>query len=251
MAVAYNTVQKGAVFWNTLKVITKQKSHSRSHLVNNIILNNLQEKAETFKNTLQAALISTNNSNFSERFKREAERRVEDIFYYPHVHDGPHPHPIMAPVTEDTVRQMCNIGKKTSLGPDDIHRRCLKNLPENIIPFLTNVINASLTLSYFPISWKIASTVMIPKQGKPLTNPKSYRPISLLSTIATWKILLDNPCKDTCTEEDKTKVKKVIKYLYVHHRDWFDKLVETLDQKKEYLTKYKKPLEDIVKDDSL
>ncbi|XP_028141527.1 allergen Tha p 1 [Diabrotica virgifera virgifera] len=68
---------------------------------------------------------------------------------------------------------------------------------------------------------------------------------------ATWKQLLDNRCKEKCTEEDKTKVKQVIKHLYVKHRNWWDELAAQLDKDEEYRNKYKKQLEAIVNDDSI
>jgi hypothetical protein len=37
-----------------------------------------------------------------------------------------------------------------------------------------------LRLSYFPVTWKFAQIVMLPKPGKPVNEASSYRPISLL-----------------------------------------------------------------------
>jgi hypothetical protein len=37
-----------------------------------------------------------------------------------------------------------------------------------------------LRLSYFPVTWKFAQIVMLPKPGKPANEASSYRPISLL-----------------------------------------------------------------------
>jgi hypothetical protein len=38
-------------------------------------------------------------------------------------------------------------------------------------------------LGHFPATWKSAKVIPIPKSNKPSTDPKSYRPISLLSTL--------------------------------------------------------------------
>lgn len=40
-----------------------------------------------------------------------------------------------------------------------------------------------MTYSYFPVTWKVADVIPIPKQGKDLTFPDHYRPISLLSNL--------------------------------------------------------------------
>jgi hypothetical protein len=36
---------------------------------------------------------------------------------------------------------------------------------------------------FFPNTWKRAKVIPIPKPNKPTTDPNSYRPISLLSTV--------------------------------------------------------------------
>ena len=44
-------------------------------------------------------------------------------------------------------------------------------------------LRASLALGYIPISWRHIRVVFIPKPGKPLSQAKSLRPISLMSNI--------------------------------------------------------------------
>lgn len=41
-----------------------------------------------------------------------------------------------------------------------------------------------LRLSYFPLIWKLSTVILIPKPNKPKTLATSYRPISLLPTLA-------------------------------------------------------------------
>jgi len=45
------------------------------------------------------------------------------------------------------------------------------------------LLRASLALGYIPVSWRHNRVVFIPKPGKPLTQAKSLRPISLMSFI--------------------------------------------------------------------
>jgi len=49
---------------------------------------------------------------------------------------------------------------------------------------LTTLINACIRLNHVPDVWKVAEVIMIPKPGKNLSEVESYRPISLLSTMA-------------------------------------------------------------------
>lgn len=69
-------------------------------------------------------------------------------------------------------------------GPDGISNRCLKHLPHRAVILLTQIMNACLRLSYFPMSMKTASIVTFRKPNKDPSNPANYRPISLLSNIA-------------------------------------------------------------------
>jgi len=59
----------------------------------------------------------------------------------------------------------------------------LRNLSRNALIHLTQLFNHLLRLGHFPTNWKTAKVIPIPKPNKPHTDPNSYRPISLLSTL--------------------------------------------------------------------
>ena len=69
-------------------------------------------------------------------------------------------------------------------GYDLITGKLLKELPEKGIKNLLYIINASLRLKYVPSQWKVAEVLMILKPGKQPNDKKSYRPISLLTTMS-------------------------------------------------------------------
>ncbi|KAL4111862.1 hypothetical protein QTP88_015739 [Uroleucon formosanum] len=80
-----------------------------------------------------------------------------------------------------------NLKKKSpnkSPGFDLISTEVVKHLPRKTIIFLTQIYNAMLRLSYFPILWKYSIIILIPKPKKPPDCPSSYRPISLLPTLS-------------------------------------------------------------------
>lgn len=81
---------------------------------------------------------------------------------------------------------------KKAPGQDSITNFVLKQLSNKSIVSLTILLNKMLMLSYFPESWKIAKVLAIHKPGKDSTLAKSYRPISLLSSLskAFEKIIL-------------------------------------------------------------
>jgi ribonuclease HI len=61
----------------------------------------------------------------------------------------------------------------------------LKECTELLIPFLGPIFRATFTLKAYPTCWKVSTTVVLQKPGKPdYTIPKAYRPIALTDTIA-------------------------------------------------------------------
>jgi hypothetical protein len=63
---------------------------------------------------------------------------------------------------------------------------------ELLVEQLMMLLRASLALGYIPMSWRHIRVVFIPKPGKPLSQGKSLRPISLMSFILkTLEKLLD------------------------------------------------------------
>ena len=70
-----------------------------------------------------------------------------------------------------------------SSGPDGISARMLKPVAQSIAPSVTRLVNQSIQSGCFPVFWKVSNIVPIPKSGDN-TNPRNYRPISLLSILS-------------------------------------------------------------------
>ena len=61
------------------------------------------------------------------------------------------------------------------------------------------LLRASLALGYIPMIWRHIRVVFIPTPGKPLSQAKSLRPISLMSFILkTLEKLLDKTYQGRC-----------------------------------------------------
>ena len=88
--------------------------------------------------------------------------------------------PIRAFTPTEVKAELTRLNSRKAPGYDLITGQILKRLPRKTIVLLTVVFNRMLTLSYFPVLWKYAEIIMIPKPGKPPHEPTSYRPISLL-----------------------------------------------------------------------
>jgi hypothetical protein len=68
-------------------------------------------------------------------------------------------------------------------GHDGVCVKMLKKIWEIIIPSVTNIINSSMQMSYFPSAWKKAILCLVPKVRNPL-SVKDFRPISMLCTLS-------------------------------------------------------------------
>jgi hypothetical protein len=103
--------------------------------------------------------------------------------------------------THDIKNVIKNTRAKGSPGSDKITNLVLKNLPVLYVQYITNITNASIRLSYFPTSWKEATTIMIPKPMKDHKLPENYRPISLLNTLSNnYEIIKEKYiCKESIT----------------------------------------------------
>lgn len=83
-------------------------------------------------------------------------------------------------MTPGMVKDIIISFKDRAPGPSTITRSMLLHLPPAIIQVMTRLYNYSLASGYFPLPFKKAKVVMVPKQGKNLTQIENHRPISLL-----------------------------------------------------------------------
>ncbi|KAL4085157.1 hypothetical protein QTP88_027450 [Uroleucon formosanum] len=88
-------------------------------------------------------------------------------------------------VTPNEIKSIIKrLPAKKSPGHDRITNLLLKKLPNKAILYTTSLFNALLRLGCFPVNWKKAIVILIKKPGKDNTNPDSYRPISLLTSLS-------------------------------------------------------------------
>ncbi|XP_069989529.1 uncharacterized protein [Penaeus vannamei] len=90
---------------------------------------------------------------------------------------------LTAPISCEEVKQLIMKSPRKAPGSSQIGRDALIHFPDNLLQALTHLYNASLASGYFPSCFKTALVALIPKPHKDLTDPKSYRPISLLETL--------------------------------------------------------------------
>jgi hypothetical protein len=176
----------GKKFWNKFKVITGQKRKTNHYLATDAhIYYTPQERANCFAEQLDGIHQVPNDPNFNATFFDQIANNVHAFKNIPLIDPLPHPlhnEHLTDNITTDEVKTIISLLKNTKApGPDQIRPILLKNLPNSAFQALTDIFNNCMNNLYFPTAWKTAHTVMIPKPGKCPNDPKSYRPISLLS----------------------------------------------------------------------
>ena len=84
---------------------------------------------------------------------------------------------------EEIYKIIINIDPNKAYGIDKIPGRFLKDGAELLTDPLCKIINLSLS-SKFPLMCKTAKVKLLHKKGK-TTEPKNYRPVSLLPILST------------------------------------------------------------------
>ena len=90
---------------------------------------------------------------------------------------------LTTPITAMELGFVIDDLKKKAPGESGIGQEMIKNLPRHFREQLLYLYNATLASGYMPKSFKSSITVLIPKK-EDTTNPKNYRPIALLETLA-------------------------------------------------------------------
>lgn len=101
---------------------------------------------------------------------------------------------LIKPITlKDVMSTIHNFKNKKAPGQTKINKEILTQLPQNMLQFFTNILNAMLSVGMFPEQFKTAILKYIPKPNKAITNVQNHRPISLLEVISkVYEKLINN-----------------------------------------------------------
>ena len=108
---------------------------------------------------------------------------------------------LLRPVTESDIINIIKDFKHKAPGASGINKILLMNIPKIAITKYKDIINATISMGYFPIILKNGIIILIPKPGKDAKDPINYRPITLLELPG--KILeriLNNRFQKYCEE---------------------------------------------------
>lgn len=88
------------------------------------------------------------------------------------------------PTVDQVIDAIIRSSSGKAPGADEIMTEVIKVQKRVIAPIITKIIEKCLTIGYFPIEWKKANVVMIPKPGKSQQIAAGWRPICLLNVLA-------------------------------------------------------------------
>lgn len=152
-----------------------------------------QQQAEIFRDTWEG-IMTPNRPAFHIPGVRDNVDMVES--WLTDHDDELHPHgevdlnrltpqdPMMRPIAVAEVQHRIQRLKSKAAGASGINNIVLQHLPERTLIHITRLFNASLSSGFFPRTLKIGRIYLIPKPGKATTDPKNYRPICLLESLA-------------------------------------------------------------------
>ena len=160
----------------TGKKIPSHLLHLKDSITGRYITNTL-DIANKIGETFERNSSSTNYSDEFQYTKRAAESRPLNFS----TRDKHLPYNKKFKLRD--LKRSIKKSKDTTPGPDNIHYRILKNLPDCTLTLLLNIINKHWDDQTFPDSWREAILLPIPKPGKDSTNPNNFRPIALTSCI--------------------------------------------------------------------
>ena len=91
-----------------------------------------------------------------------------------------HLNELTKPIETYQIKVIIKQFKNKAPGESQITQEVLDNLPMEMIRKLKDIFNLTFSLGYFPKIFKIAILCLIHKEGKDITKPINYKPISLL-----------------------------------------------------------------------
>ncbi len=161
--------------------------------VNNEYLTSDEERLKQFQELYQEiysppephpehATVSVEADNYAESLDQKYERVEERL-------QGE----LIITCTPLSIMKSLQKTKNTSPGDDGVFYSHIKHLPNVALEYLARLYQTAWECCYFPDIWKAGITILLPKSGKERSDPKNYRPITLLSALGkTFERFVNN-----------------------------------------------------------
>ena len=183
-------------FWRQIRLLSGGKRTGIPNLITqengiNMVAKIDTEKTTTLTNTWSNVCNITPQENLlfcqnnEERVETTLNQNIDKITpkWNINLQDITDPNTQTLPFnTEDVNQAIKRIANKTP-GPSKLKKPYISNLPPNIIKNITHLFNCCYATGIYPKQFKLAEIIFIPKPTGPKSDPKNYRPISLLNIL--------------------------------------------------------------------
>ena len=172
------------VFWdriNTLKGNKKSSSSIPTLKDDNLEFKTDLDKALLFGTKLETTFRDSNEVRFKNDYKLEIEREVNN-FLTNNFNNNSNRENLTFDISDFDL-SIKQLKIKSSPGFDNITNKHLIYSSDNFKKLILILFNETLKQSKLPETWKLSTITMIPKKNKNSSNPKDYRPISLVSCL--------------------------------------------------------------------
>ena len=176
-------------FWDNIRKLKGNKSSTPPYIIhNNMKIYTEKEKEKIFRDIWKEVFHISPQEN--EEFDPITENMVNTFLDINNNLIKPYEnsnisrldsdHYLTAKITKLEILNTIKKLKNNTPGESKINKTILLHMPEEAILTLIELLNTALSMGYFPSRFKHARIKLIPKQNKTSTDPKNYRPISLL-----------------------------------------------------------------------
>lgn len=173
--------------WRMTKIFKKEY-----HPISTLVKNDTEALTDQEKAEMLASQFEEVHKIELENNTREQDLIITEVNNYIHNNNNTENWYQFSTTPREIINIIRQLPSQKAPGIDKIQNIILKNVGKKVIVQITYIINACIKLAHFPKQWKTGRIIPILKPGKKKSEPSSYRPISLLPTMAklTEKIIL-------------------------------------------------------------
>ena len=156
-------------FWRIIKSVTSNKRSSIPPIFNGPeVLSSSKDKAELFSNIFSTNSTLDDSGHAVPEFPLRTNKVLDSC--------------CITPAKISSI--ISNLDASKATGPDGIPVILFQKCAPELSPVLSRLYNKCIAESCFPSSWKFASVIPVFKNCGDRSNPRNYRPISLLPVMS-------------------------------------------------------------------
>lgn len=170
----------GQDYWSQIATLSKYKTRVN---IPTIVENNTEyitnkEKAEIFAQHFKETYTPQSLLEFNKENENAVNNWYQD--YFTEINVG---EPVDSKIEEDEYFSVISVGKNSAPGYDNVTRKIIRELEDQIHKFIIKIYEFCLKHHYFPPEWKAGTIIVIPKPNSDHSKVTNFRPITLLPVL--------------------------------------------------------------------